>query len=327
MADLPLESARLALAGADRVLVMSHVRPDGDAIGSLLGLGLALEAAGKQVQMALADGVPAPLRFLEGYDRVVTKADKPFDLTVALDTAEQSRLGNLLPEGRGVDLNIDHHATNPGFGRINLVDGEAAATAEMLAQHLPALGLAFTPAVRAALLAGILTDTQGFRTANTRPATLRLAADLIEQGAPLATLYHHGLVKRSFEAVRLWGLGLANVQRQEGVVWATLRREDRKAANYPGRDDADLVNWLSSVEGARVAIVFIQQEEMVTKVSWRADDGVNVAAIAQQFGGGGHVPAAGAVVQGSLEEVQARVLAATQAEVARSLQEINEASV
>ncbi|MBI3158722.1 MAG: DHH family phosphoesterase [Chloroflexi bacterium] len=324
MSDLPLEAARQALQAAASVLVMGHVRPDGDAVGSVLGLGLGLQAQGKQVQMVLVDGVPAALRFLEGHGQIATKADKPFDLAVALDTAELSRLGPALPEGRLVDLNIDHHATNPGFGRINIIDGEAAATAEMLAQHFPALGLDFTPAARAALLAGILTDTQGFRTSNTRPATLRLAADLYEQGAPLTALYHHGLVRRSFESVRLWGLGLANVQRQDGVVWAVISKADRKAANYPGRDDADLVNWLSSVAGARVAVVFIQQDEQAVKVSWRADDGANVARIAGQFGGGGHLAAAGAVVNGSLEDVQARVLAATLAELGASLQEINE---
>lgn len=319
MTDNPLAAARAALHDARRILVMGHVRPDGDAIGSSLALGLALQALGKEAQIVLQDGIPAPLRYLEGHEQVRTQPEGEYDLTVALDTAEQPRLGRALPEGRAVDLNIDHHATNPAFGRINIIEAAAAATAEILAAHWEALGLPSTPATRAALLSGILSDTQGFRTPNTTPATLRLAADLTEQGAPLAELYRQALVKRSFASVQLWALGLGRVAREEGLVWTTLTSEDRKTAGYPGRDDADLVNWLSSVEEAKVVIVFTQQDAATVKVSWRSDDGINVAAVAEKFGGGGHLAAAGAAVKGSLESVQAEVLAATKSVLKETL--------
>ncbi len=306
-----IEAARAALAAANRILVMAHIRPDGDAVGSALGLGLGLLAQGKDVQIVLADGVPAPLRYMAGYEKVRTKPEGEFDLTVALDTADQPRLGKALPEGRAVDLNIDHHATNPGFGRINLIEPDAAATAEILAKEWKALGLPRVAEADAALLAGILSDTQGFRTPNTTPNTLRLAADLADCGAPLAELYYHAQVKRTFEAVRLWGFGVARVVREDALVWTSVTAEDRKAAGYAGRDDADLVNWLSSIEGARVVVVFTEQDAATVKVSWRASDATDVAAVAGQFGGGGHRAAAGAVVKGSLAEVQEQTLAAT----------------
>ncbi|TAK14333.1 MAG: bifunctional oligoribonuclease/PAP phosphatase NrnA [Anaerolineae bacterium] len=322
-----LNEARALLGAAQRILVAGHVRPDGDAIGSVLGLGMALEAQGKAVQMVLADGVSSSMKFIPGSDRIVTKASGEFDLVVALDTGDLERLGTAIPAGRAIDLNIDHHPTNTLYGRLNLVDPQAAAVAEILAQHLPDLGLAFTPEVRAALLTGLLTDTIGFRTPNTRPGTLRLAADLLEGGAPLAHLYFEALTKRTFSSVRLWGQALGKVKLADGIVWATISREDARAAGYSGRDDADLVNWLASVAESEIALVLVQQDDETVKVSWRAEDGADVAQVAVQFGGGGHVAASGAVVKGNLLEVEERVLKATAAILTERLQNPNTESL
>jgi phosphoesterase RecJ-like protein len=146
---------------------------------------------------------------------------------------------------------------------------------------------------------------------NMHPGTLRVAADLMEKGSDLPTLYQKALVNKSFEAARFWGAGLSTLQKEDGLLWATLTLEDRKAIGYPGKDDADLVNVLSSVNGVDIAIIFVEQPKEIVKVSWRAQQGFDVSDIASHFGGGGHKPAAGAEIKGNLDSVKTEVLNAT----------------
>jgi len=306
-----INQARQRIERAERVLVIAHVRPDGDAVGSLLGLGLALEGAGKQVQMVLADGVPSQFSHLASVERIQRRQKDAVDLVVAVDTADFERLGDVLLKGVTVDINIDHHPTNTSFGRINLVDSRSVAAAAILAECMPALGLTITPQVGEALLTGLITDSLGFRTVSTDAEALRIAADLVEGGADISRLYFLGLVRKSFEAVRYWAAGLSRLQREDGMLWTSLTVADRQAVGYPGDDDADLVNLLSAIEDATVAMIFIEQDPEHVKISWRAKEGVDVSQVATQFGGGGHVAAAGAMVAGSLEEVQQQVLQAT----------------
>jgi phosphoesterase RecJ-like protein len=311
-----LTAIRNELQSARRILLVSHVRPDGDAVGSLLGLGLCLIAAGKYVEMVLSDGVPANFRFLHGSDLVRKRAKGSFDYRVVLDASELGRIGRALDGHPTPDLNIDHHITNEYFAHKNLVLTDSAATAEILARYLPTLGLSITPEAANALLTGMVTDTIGFRTRNVTPDVLRVAAGLMERGAQLADVYYAGLVTRSFAAARFWGNGLSRVQLEDGVVWTSLTLADRRAIGYPGRDDADLINVLSAVEGVDIAVIFVEQSAERVKISWRlcgqADIDADVAEIAQQFGGGGHRAASGADVDGSLETVSRRVLSATQ---------------
>ncbi len=300
------------IAQAQRVLVVSHVRPDGDAVGSLLGLGLALEAAGKSVQMVLEDGVPSDFRYLSGSDRVVRKPEGTFDLRIVVDCSELSRTGAVFSADGRPEVNIDHHVTNVSFATWNIVVPTAAATTEVLVPCIRAWGLPLTQPVAEALLTGLLTDTLGFRTSSVHPGVLRLAAQLMEAGADLYTISQRALASRSFRAVRYWGCGLSRVQLDGPVVWTTLTLEDRRTANYPGRDDADLVNVLASVREAHVAVIFVEQKDGKVKVSWRAKPGVDVSQLAVQFGGGGHPAAAGAEIPGDLSAVQQSVLEATQ---------------
>ena len=299
------------LSTAQRVLVTSHKRPDGDAVGSVLGLGLALQDAGKEVQIVLVDGVQRTLQHLSGSQQVQRKGHPPYDLVVVLDCSELSRTDLPLVEGSVPLINIDHHATNLQFGTVNLVDTKATATCEILAELLPQLGLDITLPIAEALLTGLITDTIGFRTSNMTPKALRVAADLMEQGCDLPTLYKRALLNRTYEAVRYWGMGLNTLQKEDGLLWTTLSLEDREAVGYLGRDDADLINILSSIEGADVAVIFVEQADGTVKVSWRSRPGLDVAALALQLGGGGHKSAAGAELQGSLHEVTSHVLRLT----------------
>lgn len=307
-------AARQLIQEAVNVLVVSHIRPDGDAIGSLLGLGLSLEAAGKSVQMVSGDGVPSTFRFLTGSDRIRTQVEElpgGFDLIAVVDASEISRVGTVLEGFPQPGINIDHHITNTYFAKVNLVESQAVASAEMLALLLPDLGLTITKPVAEALLTGLLTDTIGFRTSNMSTRALNVAVTLMDKGANLPDIYQQALFQRSFQAMRFWGSGLSHLQRDGSLVWTTLTMEDRKQAGYSGRDDADLINILSSISKTDVAVIFVEQPDGSVKVSWRANGGIDVSGIAQNFGGGGHRAAAGATLPGPLAEVQGIVLNTT----------------
>jgi len=306
-----LQILRKQVHVASSLLVVSHIRPDGDAVGSLLAFGLSIQAVEKEVQMVLSDGVPADFRHLHGSDQVRAKPEGLFDFVVAVDCSELDRTGGALNRYSMPDLNIDHHPTNTNFAKINLVDVKAVATAEMLAEYLPKLDLPITPPVANALLNGIITDTIGFRTSNMTPKALRVAADLMELGGDLPDLYHRALLSRSFDALRYWGSGLSKLRRDGGLVWTSLTLADRRAIGYPGRDDADLVNILTTMRDAEVVVVFVEQTKNRVKVSWRAQPRFDVSKIAQLYGGGGHKAAAGAEIEGTLLQVENEVLMTT----------------
>jgi phosphoesterase RecJ-like protein len=296
------------IQSSDSIMVISHIRPDGDAIGALLGFGLTLLALGKKVQMISADGVPSRYRHLEGSEWIKKKPDGEFDLICVLDCSDIDRTGKVLDDSAIPDLNIDHHITNLNFAQVNLVDTKAVATVEILYDLFLALDLPLSKPVSAALLTGLLTDTIGFRTNNMTPKAFRVAADLMEQGVQFPELYRRVLVDRSFEATRYWGTGLVNLERDDHMVWTSLSLSARKTVNYPGRDDADLINLLSSINDVDIAIVFVEQPDDKVKVSWRSRPGIDVSKIAFFYGGGGHASASGAEIKGRLEDIQKIVL-------------------
>jgi bifunctional oligoribonuclease and PAP phosphatase NrnA len=297
---------------SDKILIASHIRPDGDAIGSLLGLGLALIDRGKSVKMVLVDGVPASFRHLEGSELIVKEPGGEHDTFITVDCADFRRVGKAFEAIGQPDINIDHHKTNENFGKLNLIEPEEVATSAILANHLPAWGLPITRPVADALLTGIITDTLGFRTSNTNPSALRLCAMLMETGSNMPDLYMRSLVHKSFPAARYWGAGLSRLEQENGIVWGTLTLDDRKRAGYGGNDDADLINLISAINGNKVGMIFVEQSDNHVKISWRAlEDGIDVSPIAKQFGGGGHAAAAGADVPGTLDDIQPLVLKAT----------------
>ena len=299
-----------ALTNAKRVLIVSHIRPDGDAIGATLGLGLALQASGKTVHMVLADGLPRSFRFLKGGSAVHHRSSAEIDLSVVLDCSDLLRTGGVLGD-RQPDINIDHHITNLNFARLNLVMPGAVATSAILADFLPEWGFKIDKDIANALLTGVVSDTIGFRTSNVTAHALYLAANLVESGADLPELYNQALVRRSYEAAVYWGQGLSRLNRKDRLIWTSLTLEDRLKAGYTGNDDADMINMLSTVDDMDISVIFVEQKEGRVKVSWRAQPGIDVSQVAFQFGGGGHAAASGAEIQGSLEEVQEKVLQAT----------------
>ncbi|MEO5886141.1 MAG: DHH family phosphoesterase [Anaerolineales bacterium] len=300
------------LETAQNIIIASHVRPDGDAIGSLLGLGLALQNAGKSVQMVLVDGVPDSFKHLQGSDLIVNTPSGDHDTFITVDSADFKRTGKIFENFGQPDINIDHHKTNEKFGKLNLIEAEEVATAAILTNHLREWGYEITRPIADALLTGIITDTLGFRTSNTNPSALRLCATLMETGADMPDLYMRSLVKKSFPAARYWGAGLSSMEQQNGIVWGTLTVEDREKAGYSGNDDADLINMISAIDGNKVGMIFVEQTDQHVKISWRSlESGVDVSPIAKHFKGGGHAAAAGADIPGSLQDIQPLVLKTT----------------
>lgn len=300
------------LHSAKKIVIASHVRPDGDAIGSVLGLGLALQNAGKSVEMVLADGVPSSFKYLEGSELIKKEPSREHDTFITVDCADFWRVGKVFQDLGQPDINIDHHVTNEKFGKLNLIEAEEVATAAILTNHLPEWGFDITKPIAAALLTGILTDTLGFRTSNITPEALRQAADLMETGVDLPEIYMKSLVRKTFPAAKYWGAGLSSLESKYGIVWGTLTLEDRKRTGYSGNDDADLINMISAIDGNKVGMVFVQQNNNHVKISWRAlEPGVDVSPVATYFKGGGHAAAAGADIEGSLSEVQQEVLSKT----------------
>ena len=294
------------------IVIASHVRPDGDAIGSLLGLGLALKNAGKSVQMVLVDGVPSAYRHLEGSELIVKEPIGAHDTFITVDCADFKRTGKVFENFGQPDINIDHHKTNEKFGKINLIEAEEVATAAILTNHLPEWGYTITKPVAAALLTGIITDTLGFRTSNTTPESMRQCATLMETGVDMPDLYMRSLVKKSYPAAKYWGAGLSSMEQGNGIVWGTLTLEDRKRSGYSGNDDADLINMISAIDGNKVGMIFVEQSDNHIKISWRAlEPGIDVSLVAKHFKGGGHAAAAGADIPGVLSEIQPLVLKTT----------------
>jgi phosphoesterase RecJ-like protein len=249
---------------------------------------------------------------LQGSNQVQKEPKGEWDTFISVDCADFKRLGKPFESVRKPDINIDHHITNEKFGTINLIVGEEVATSAILTDCLPLWGLEINQPVAAALLTGIVTDTLGFRTANTTPESLRQAALLMERGANLPDLYYRALVERSYPAARYWGAGLSSLKREDGLVWGTLTMEDRKAAGYGGNDDADLINIISAINGGKVGMIFVEQTDNHVKISWRAlEDGIDVSKVAKHFNGGGHAAAAGADIPGHLNEIQPLVLKTT----------------
>ncbi len=311
MDNASIQQARRVIEMAQKILIISHLRPDGDAVGSVLGLGLALMATGKDVQMILEDGVPKSFHHLTGSDQIQKRANDIYECSIVLDCSDLSRTGQIFSDAAPPDINIDHHNTNLNFGHINLVDSKASATTQILAKLILEWNLSIDVPIAEALLSGLITDTLGFRVASMSPETLRVAADLFEIGADLPLLYDKALLTRSYKAARYWGTGLSSLQLEDRLLWTQLTLEDRKTADYPGRDDADLINILQTVDDADVFVIFIEQNDGTVKVSWRARRGFDVSRVALLFGGGGHKPAAGAEIHGSIDAVVDDVLAAT----------------
>jgi phosphoesterase RecJ-like protein len=297
---------------ADRILIVTHVSPDGDAIGSLLGMGHLVRQLNKtQVTLALDEGAPEKYSFLPGSIEIVGEVDGDFDLILILDCSDDRRGGQVLAHNRrgGVPVvNIDHHVTNTEFGTINLVRLDAAATTQIIYWLAKEWGLDVDPDVALCLLTGLVTDTLCFRTANVTPAVMQDAAGLMAAGADLSTVTQLTVNRKSFDAMRYWGAMLETVQLEDRVVWAVASTAMREQAGYRSNGDASLVSFLATAWEADIAVTLAETDEGEVEISLRAKPDFDVSDVALEMGGGGHPAAAGATIPGPLAAAQERVL-------------------
>jgi len=299
---------RAELERAQRIVISAHIRPDGDAVGSMLGLAQALREQGKVVQTVLQDAVDPKYYDLAGAKEVQTSIQEPYDYLIVVDSADRHRVGKVLDGIDEVDLVIDHHISHVNFGKIDVVEPDMEATALVLYEFMPLWGLPLSNQSAECIMTGILADTIGFRTSNTSPKSLRAVADMMDMGINLSEIYFQTLSSRTMAELRYWAQGLTKIKYEDGLVWSVLTLEDRAISGYQANDDADLVNQLSSMQGASMAILFNEQPGESVKISWRAVPGIDVSTLASSFGGGGHTAAAGADVPGNLDDVMREVL-------------------
>ena len=301
---------------AQQILVVTHVSPDGDAIGSLLAMGRILHRLGKtHVTLACDDQAPEKFAFLPGVDNIVNTCSQSergvCDLIIALDSSDAERGGQVYQSAlhAGVQtLCIDHHITNTRFADLNIVMVDAAATTEALYRLLPDWGLDLDQDMALCLLTGLVTDTLCFRTANVTSQVMQVAADLMAAGADLALVTSQTVNRRSFEAVAYWGHLLTSLQLDEHVASVYTQANGRQSAGFSMRGDASIVTFLITAAEADMAASFVEQENGRVEISLRAKPGFNVADIALSLGGGGHPAAAGCTVAGPLEGTMERVL-------------------
>lgn len=309
-----------ALQDARALLVVSHVSPDGDTIGSALGLAWGLRSLGKRVTLSCADPLPRELLFLPGAEEFASRTLTDEDCVVAVDAADEARMGRVYDRerSRGVPLVvIDHHVTNVGYGTANYVR-ETSSTAELMLEVLRELGVALTPTIATCLLIGLVTDTQGFRTSSTDADSLRAALRLVEAGGDLHRVMDATFRTRAVGSLPVWGSALTQVRYEDGIVWAVVSQEMLRAAGGRNEMLSGLANFLSSVREARIAAVFHEVAEGQVEVGLRSSPGVDVAQVALRFGGGGHPQASGFTAVGTLPRVVEEVVAALKQVLAAS---------
>ncbi len=304
-----------------RALMLGHVHPDADVLGTLLALGAALEDAGWSVTCGGPHPVPESLGFLPGAERYETLArvEGRFDLAVLTDCPDADRTEGLIDGARKsaqTVVNIDHHPDNRRYGGVNWVDPGAAATGEMVYALLVALGLPVKPGIATSLFTAIHTDTGSFRYSNVTPRTFRIAADLVAAGAEPAFVSNQIYERRPPDALRQLGQVLSRVEISDDgrIAWlalpAGLVRDTFVEAE-------ELVNYPRSIATTKVAAFLREQKDGTVKVSLRAKGEVDVNRIAARFGGGGHANAAGCTVRGPLSAATDEVLAAIRDALAR----------
>jgi phosphoesterase RecJ-like protein len=304
--------ATQAIESAKSILIVTHISPDGDAIGSLIGLTIALREKGKQVVPADDDPAPEFLQFIPGTDTIVTQlTEGEWDLMISVDSSDEKRTGVVGEYGRAHSqkvINLDHHTTNTYFGDIFLVNPAAVAASEVISDWLRWMGHPISREVAVALLTGLVTDTLGFRTSNVSAGTLGIAQQLMQAGASLTEVTARTLDSKSYNAINLWKQTLPTVSLEGKVISATITQADLQRAGITETTDGGLVGLLNSVNEAMIAVVFKETPQGTVELSLRSKPGYDVSRVAFALGGGGHMQASGATIPGPLEEARKRVV-------------------
>ena len=305
-----------ALREAQTICVVGHIRPDGDCVGSQLGLALALQNEGKQVTCWNEDRIPQKYEFLD-QDRIIQKPKSglEFDCVIATDAASLERLGSVgrCVANRKLFINIDHHESNTRYGDLNWVSAREPSTGELIFRLLKIAKWSITKRIADSLFTAVSTDTGSFQYATTRPSTYHVAGELVRRGADLAKIcdevYQSYPLPRARLLRHIYSHFRLTYQDQIAYFW--LKKADFTRTGAETSDTEGLIDHIRAIAPVVIACVFEEVEPELTRISLRSkSDKVNVNEIAAQFGGGGHPAAAGARIPGKPLAVQRRVVAA-----------------
>ncbi|MEK4238035.1 DHH family phosphoesterase [Paenibacillus sp. FSL H7-0714] len=311
-----LQQTREFLLEHDDYLVVSHVQPDGDAVSSTLAVGWLLSCLGKKYTMLNEGPIPKRMEYLWHSDEIINMASseppRQYSNVICVDCADFQRVGlthRYFAKGALI-LNIDHHPTNNGYGLVNLIKPDAAATAEILFDLLKTFEIEWDIDIATALYTGLLTDTGGFRYTNTSPKVMAAVSELLSYGVNGPELAETLLEEMTLPQIKILNKALNTLQLSpEGdIAWLYVTPEDMIECAAANEDLEGLVNYPRNIRGVEVGILFKVIHEHAVKVSLRSAGKVDVADLAQTFGGGGHTRAAGARIEATLETAIAQVL-------------------
>lgn len=306
-----LENIKEKIENSNSILIMTHINPDGDAVGSSLGLLSAL----KKIEKKAAVYMPVPNKtfsFLPGYSEIITSVEnvKDYDLCIALDSSDLERLGSGREYFEAIEdtIVIDHHITNQNFGDINYLNAVASSTCENLIVVLAAMGIAINKEIAESLYTGILTDTGAFRY-NVQSETYEFVAMLVESGIETAKIYRRLFDLTTLNKTKLLGRALDRLEVLEDgkVSFTYITREDLEEFSLEESDSEGIVNFGRNIEGTEVSI-FVKEQSEKYKVSMRANEYVDVSIVASKFAGGGHVRAAGFESLMPLEQIKLAII-------------------
>jgi bifunctional oligoribonuclease and PAP phosphatase NrnA len=313
------------LRDAERVTAICHENPDGDTLGAGIAIAIAAERLGKHSEVVCTDPPPPFLAFLPRVDQVKRAPTLQPDVAVVVDAGDLARTGTVATEHAGWlersrIVNIDHHVSNNGYGEAQLIDSEAAATCEIVTLLLEELGVPLDTELATALLTGIVQDTHTFAHPNATPRTLRVAAELVEAGAPLSQINRSVYADKPYSTLALWGLMLASIgQRCDGrIVYASMTVDMLAATSEMPNASEGFVDLLASTKAADITVLFKEVERSETRVSVRTTERADAVAITAVFGGGGHARAAGCTVPAPIGAARERVLAECERELDRA---------
>jgi phosphoesterase RecJ-like protein len=305
-----LESLKKLVHHNQSFCIASHINPEYDAIGSTVALGLGLKKLGKSIYLFNKDGVPDAVAFLPSSNLVTSVVpEQTFDVLFIVDCGGIDRIGVNTIKAHKVAI-IDHHIPTSEQGDVRWIDPQAGAAGELIYLFLRYINVRIDNDMALNLYTSIFTDTGGCRYSNTTAQTMRILADLLEQGVDTEKLNEALYESLPLRRLKLLGHSLSHLQKEGPISWLTVTQETYRETGAIPEDTESLVNYPRMIKDVTVALLFRELEKDTFKVSLRSKGSINVTDIASIFGGGGHRNAAGCTVHGSIEDVQKKVLAA-----------------
>lgn len=300
-----------ALEKSGNILIITHKKPDGDALGSTCGLHQALKLIEKKSTMACIDEAPEYLKFLPGIDELQHDFNlEKYDVLITLDCGAfymskfHEKHENLFSQEKRTVINIDHHPSNDFFGTINLVDTQAASTSIIIYRLLQFFQIPLTREIASCLLTGIYTDTGSFMHSNTTSEVYKVAAELIKRGGKFRQIAKNCFRTTPISTMKLWGKILENMKiNEDRIIMSAVTQEDMKDAHATQEDISGVIDLLNSISDAKMSVLLAEDAHGNVKGSFRTQqENVDLSKIAGVFGGGGHKKAAGFMIPGRLEK-------------------------